>query len=143
MLSDNDLTVFTADDVTSQLVGQEREIMDIIAATYRCHARGATICPHSLFLNLPQRGSRIIALPAHLGGESSATGVKWISSVPSNLGVGLPRASAVIVLNSAETGRAYALMEGSIISAKRTAASAAVAAEHLVAKPEDVRSLGV
>jgi len=118
--------------------------MGVIEAAYRAHARGSTNCPHSLFLRLPQRGnSRIIALPAYIGEEMDVAGLKWISSFPSNTDLGLPRASALIVLNSMETGRAYAVMEGSIISAKRTAASAALAAQRLIADPDSVSCVGI
>jgi ornithine cyclodeaminase/alanine dehydrogenase-like protein (mu-crystallin family) len=103
-----------------------------VEATYRLHGAGDSVNPPSFFLRFPDRpSSRIIALPASLGGPLRVDGLKWISSFPGNTGSGLPRASAVLILNDPDTGYPYACLESSVISATRTASSAALAADRL------------
>jgi ornithine cyclodeaminase len=124
--------VITGAEVQQALQGREKEIVELVEATYRLHGAGDTVNPPSYFLRFPDRPtSRIIALPASVGGQVGVDGLKWISSFPSNVEAGLPRASAVLILNDHDTGYPFACLESSIISATRTAASAALAADWL------------
>jgi 2,3-diaminopropionate biosynthesis protein SbnB len=84
---------------------------------------------------------RINFLSAYLGGPIDSVGMKWIGSFPSNRERGIPRATALIILNDPATGVPVALMEGSIISAIRTGAMTGVAAKYL-ARP-DTSSVGI
>ena len=122
--------------VKSVINDHRKQVFDAVAAAYRLHASGDSINPDSYFLRYPDNpGARIIALPAHLGGTVQKSGIKWISSFPENRVRNLARASAVLILNDAATGYPLACIEASLISATRTAASAALAAEHISPNP--------
>ena len=124
--------VISGAQVQTALQGEEKEIVELVEATYRLHGAGDSVNPPSYFLRFPDRpSSRIIALPASIGGPSRVDGLKWISSFPGNVAAGVPRASAVLILNDHDTGYPFACLEASIISATRTAASAGLAADWL------------
>ncbi len=131
-MSYNDILLLKGDEIVTLFTHRESEILQTIKLAYQIHAQGNSCLPHSSFLRFPNNEKdRIIALPAYLGGEVDTAGIKWIASFPDNLALGMERASAVLILNSAQTGHPTAIMESSVISAKRTAASAALAAQYL------------
>ncbi|MEU2665700.1 2,3-diaminopropionate biosynthesis protein SbnB [Micromonospora sp. NPDC007220] len=123
------MLIVSAGEVRQILADREDAVLDAVRRAYVLHARGRTVLPHSVFLRFPEDArNRIIGLPAYLGDDSPVAGMKWISSFPGNVDRGLARASAAIVVNSMTDGHPVALIEGSTISARRTAASAALAA---------------
>lgn len=68
-------------------------------------------------------------------------GVKLVSVWPGNNALGLPAVSGVYVLISCETGQPLAIMDGTELTVRRTAAAAALAARTLARK--DSRTLAV
>ncbi len=137
-------SVIPGAQVRRVLGGREAEVVQLVESAYRLHAEGCSVNPPSYFLRFPDRpSSRIIALPASLGGAAPVDGLKWIASFPGNVAEGLPRASAVLILNDPATGYPYACLEASVISAARTAAMAVSAADWLSRGRARPRRLGI
>lgn len=142
-MNDSDIILITGENIRKTLRNQENVVLDTVRKAYELHHFGDSILPNSVFLRLPGNdGNRVIGLPAQIGGEKPVVGMKWIASFPQNVQRGWDRASAVIVLNNPDTGRPQTILEGSVISAVRTAASAALASQ-LIACVQQVDSYGV
>ena len=132
--------VISGAEVQATLEGREREIVELVETAYLLHGDGESVSPATYSMRFPDRPTaRINALPASLGGDVRAHGLKWISSFPENVAAGIPRASAVVILNDHDTGYPFACLEGSIISAARTAAFAALAADRLSERARPAR----
>ncbi len=81
-------------------------------------------------------------MPGYIGGRFNAAGFKAIASFPRNpFKQGLPRASALIVLNDTQLGLPLAVMDGTLISTMRTGAVTGVGARYLAR--EDVTRVGL
>ena len=116
-------------------------LTEALEKVYALHEKGECIEPEAPLIswNGPQ-SKRILAHPAWVGGDVNMAGIKWIPSNPENpRKLGMPRASAIIILNDADTGYPLAVMDGTVISAARTGAATAVGAKYL-ARPDSKKA---
>src|SRR4051794_41072948 len=136
----SDLAVVSGATVRNVLDGNEDLVLRAVARAYLAHAKGETQVPatYPLF----EGGGRFVAMPASIRDEQPVVGVKWVASFVGNVKSGAERASALLIVNDAATGRPIAVVDGTLISARRTAAAAALALREVV-PPQSVRSIGL
>jgi 2,3-diaminopropionate biosynthesis protein SbnB len=100
------------------------------------HAEGKFVQPLKPYIRTQVKtghiADRIIAMPAHIGGDDPVSGIKWIGSKHDNPSKRkIERASGLIILNDPKTNYPIAMLEASLISSMRTAAVTVVAAKYL------------
>jgi N-[(2S)-2-amino-2-carboxyethyl]-L-glutamate dehydrogenase len=130
-----DILYLNRRDVRAAMGSSIRGYVEALRSALALHAEGKTAQPLKPYLRWRRRGhiaDRIIAMPGYVGGTNEMAGIKWIGSKHDNpTARGIPRASAVIVLNDPETHFPVAIMEGGEISGMRTAGVTVLAAEYL------------
>jgi len=102
------------------------ECIDAVEAAMRAVSRGDTIMPLRRYMDIPDHGGKFTLMPGYLG-EPCTFGVKIVSKYPRS--PDSPYGShvgAVMIFNS-EQGIPLALMDGSELTAIRTAAASALA----------------
>lgn len=101
------------------------------------HHRGEWTMPPKVYVeNYPAGDFR--AMPAMGGGLAM---VKWITSFPGNPAQGLPTVNGVLLLSDAATGVPLAILDARAVTALRTGAVAAVAADALAGP--NARTVGI
>jgi ornithine cyclodeaminase/alanine dehydrogenase-like protein (mu-crystallin family) len=98
---------------------------------------GEWAMPPKVYLDVPPGGD-FRAMPAKGGGLAI---LKWVTSFPGNPARGLPVVMGMICVSSADTGEPLALVDVRAVTALRTGAVAAVAAQELAR--EDARTVGI
>ena len=84
---------------------------------------------------------RINAMPAYVGGSYDMAGIKWAGGHPENYKRGLPRASAIGILNDPISKLPLCVMEATPINTKRTGAVGGLAAQYLARKGAKVLTI--
>lgn len=105
------------------------DIDELIGALKRAHVQystGKAVMPVRLVVPLPQISGRITSMPGFLQSDK-ALGIKVVTYFGNNTKQNLPAILATIMLFSAETGEMIAAIDGSYITAIRTACASAMA----------------
>lgn len=134
------ITLLSLDDVKA-VSPTPAQILQRIRETYAYDSEGHVDVPLKIGVRPDQPNSFLDAMPAWVGDNCRALGMKWVSYYPDNAQRGKADSSGLIVLNHPEHGHPVCIMEGMQITFMRTTACAAVMAAPLVTKPP--RTLGL
>lgn len=95
-------------------------------------AHGRAEMPQRTAIRVEEHGGLLLAMPAFIGGDESALGVKAVTVYPGNPGKhDLPTTLGTLLLCDPATGAAIAVMDAGFLTAMRTGAASAVATKHL------------
>lgn len=106
------------------------ELMDEIETGFAALGGGAVELPPKIGVH-PRPDSFVHAMPAYVGGDIDACGVKCVCGFPDNNRRGLPALSGVFTLLDADNGLVRAVMDAAWLTAWRTGAASGVCAKHL------------
>lgn len=109
------------------------EAMDAVEEAFRQHALGNVVMP--LRTTIRVHGGVNLGMPAYIGGDMDALGLKVVSVYGSNPAQGLPAVIATVLLNDPRTGALLAIVDGTWLTAMRTGAVSGVATKYL-ARPD-------
>ncbi|MEM2901728.1 MAG: alanine dehydrogenase [Candidatus Bathyarchaeia archaeon] len=108
-----------------------RMVLKAVEEAFREKGLGRVQMPPKVYLYFRRHEGDLRVMPSYL--ESlEASGVKVVNVHPNNPKLhGLPTVMAVMILVNPRTGEPYAIMDGTLITAYRTGAAAAVATKYL------------
>jgi len=110
------------------------EIIDLLEIAFKEKGKNQTEMPPKPGIH-PGGGDNFIhAMPAYIPAMKAA-GIKWVGGFPSNLKLGLPYITGLLILNDAETGLPVAVMDCVWLTGMRTGAATALSARYL-ARPD-------
>src|SRR4051794_8596269 len=123
----------------ARLLGFEA-VIEAVAGAFSAYSSGRTETPLRVGVEPPGADGVLLAMPCAVA-EPQALGAKIVSVFRGNVARGLPTVTSTYVLSDYETGAPLAIMDGSYLTAIRTAAGSAVATRLLARS--DAHTLGV
>lgn len=134
-----DIKLISKEDIIKAKCVDYDFIIDVIENVFKEYAAGKVMLPDKISQIFDvETQNRINCMPSTLY-EQNTCGVKWVSVFPGNPhNFGIPNVSGVIILSELEKGYPYAIMDGTLITALRTACMGAIGAKYLARKDSKV-----
>jgi ornithine cyclodeaminase len=110
------------------------QLVQALAPAMADLSTGRVSLPPRVGALIPEQGGLLGVMPVYLN-SSQTLAAKLVSVFPHNASAGLPSHQAVVLVFDAATGAPLALMDGTYLTAVRTAAGSALATQ-LLARPE-------
>ena len=112
------------------------EVINLVEKGLHEHGKGRVENPPKPGIHASP-DSFIHAMPAYFKNLGMG-GIKWVSGYPANREIGLPQIIGLIILNDMKTGAPVCIMDGTWITAARTAAVSAITAKYCARKDSKV-----
>ena len=119
------MLILSGEDVARLL--EPVALTDAMEAAFVELSAGRTEAPNRISAGTPSGGA-LLAMPGYVGRALGAKLITWFGDNPAH---GLPAAQGLIALFGSDDGRPLCVLDGTEITARRTAAATAVAARHL------------
>jgi len=125
-------------------------VIDAVESAFAAYARDHVIMPAKSYVDLPKYNGDFRAMPAYVDARQEdetatawdAAAVKWVNVHPDNPEqFDLPTVLGTLIYSDPKNAFPLAIMDGTVVTEKRTGAAAAVATNHLAI--EDASSLGL
>lgn len=134
----HEILYLTAADLEELGVGDMTAAVEAVETAFKLVTTHDALVPHKIAMEWPEEQygpqNRINAMPGYLGGKIDMAGIKWIGSNIDNTKRGMPRASALIILNDPDTKLPVCIMDGTAVSAMRTGATGGMGVKYLSKK---------
>ena len=119
------------------------ELISAVEDAFGAYERGEAQMPAKSYIDLPQYNGDFRSMPAYLqAADWDAAAIKWVNVHPDNPDeYDLPTVMGTVIYSDPRNAYPLAVMDGTVLTKKRTGAAAGVATDHLAV--EDASSMGI
>ena len=119
------------------------ELIAALEDAFKAYELGDAQMPAKSYIDLPQYNGDFRSMPAYLDADTwDAAAIKWVNVHPDNPEeFDMPTVMGTVIYSDPENAYPLAVMDGTVLTKKRTGAAAGVATDHLAV--EDASSMGI